>query len=160
MKKIIFFCFALSSIVSFSQDSNFWGNVRLGGTFGLSLGSNSTSVAVSPSAIYDFNEEFSIGASIGYLYNKSKSYSANVYSASVITLYRPIRTIEFSGELIQSYVNRTIGIIKDNYSYPSLNLGAAYVTGKIAFGVQYDVLHKEDKSIYSNPLSPFVRVFF
>lgn len=94
------------------------------------------------------------------MYNKSKSYSANVYSASVITLYRPIRTIEFSGELIQSYVNRTIGIIKDNYSYPSLNLGAAYVTGKIAFGVQYDVLHKEDKSIYSNPLSPFVRVFF
>jgi long-subunit fatty acid transport protein len=160
MKKIIFFCFVLSSIVSFSQDSNFWDNVRFGGTFGLSFGSNSTTIAVSPSAVYDFNEEFSIGASIGYLYNKSKSYSANIYSASIITLYRPIRTIEFSGELIQSYVNKTIGAIKDNYSYPSLNLGAAYVTGKISFGVQYDVLHKENKSIYSNPLSPFVRVFF
>lgn len=160
MKKIIILFLFLFSITTFSQESNFWSNTRFGGSFGFSFGSNTTTLSISPGAVYDFSEEFSIGGSIGYLYNKSSDYSANMYSASVITLYRPIPEIEFSGELLQSYVSKKIDNIKDNYSYPSLNIGAAYITGKVTFGVQYDVLYKEDKSIYANAFSPFIRVFF
>ncbi len=160
MKRIIPLCLFFCSISIFSQEDNFWDNVRFGGGFGFSFGSNATTLSISPSAVYDFSEEFSIGGSIGYLYNKSENYSANVYSASVITLYRPIRSVEFSGELLQSYVNKTAGSIEDNYSYPSLNIGAAYITGKITFGVQYDLLYKENKSIYANAFSPFIRVLF
>ena len=90
MKKIITLCIFLCSMFSFSQESSFFENVRLGGTFGFSFGSNSTTLSIAPSAVYDFNEELSIGGSIGYMYNKSKDYSANMYSASIITLYRPI----------------------------------------------------------------------
>ena len=150
----------LFSVTAFSQESNFWSNTRFGGSFGFSFGSNTTTLSISPSAVYDFSEEFSKGGSIGYLYNKSSDYSANMYSASVITLYRPIPEIEFSGELLQSYVSKKIDNIKNNYSYPSLNIGAAYITGKVTFGIQYDVLYKEDKSIYANAFSPFIRVFF
>ena len=160
MKKITLLCLLFYSISIFSQDSSFIDNVRLGGTFGFSFGSNNTTLAISPSAVYDFNEELSIGGSLGYLYNKSRNYSANVFSASIITLYRPIKQIEFSGELLQSYVNKTINSIKSNYSYPSLNIGAAYIAGKVTFGIQYDLLYKKDKSIYANAFSPFIRVFF
>ena len=160
MKKILLFCFLFCSITSFSQENNFWENVRVGGTFGFSFGNNITTLSISPSAVYDFNEEFSFGGSIGYSHNKSGDYSANMYTASVITMYRPIRQIEFSAELLQSYVSKTIGSSEDNYSYPSLNIGAAYITGKVTFGVQYDVLYKKDKSIYANAISPFIRVFF
>ena len=71
-----------------------------------------------------------------------------------------IRLFEFSAELLQSYVKKTIGSVKDNYTYPSLNIGAAYIIGKVTFGVQYDVLNKKDKSIYPHAFSPFIRVFF
>lgn len=160
MKKIIPFCIFLLSTTMFSQESSFTDNIRVGGTFGFSFGSNTTSLAIAPSAVYDFNEEFSIGGSIGYSYNKSDVYSANIYSSSVLMMFRPIREIEFSAELLQSYVRKTIGSVKDNYSYPSLNIGAAYITGKVTFGVQYDVLYKKDKSIYANAISPFIRIFF
>ena len=160
MKTLITFSIFFYSLFSFSQESSFWNNTRFGGSFGFSFGSNTTTLSISPGAIYDFSEEFSLGGSIGYLYNKSSDYSANMYSASVITLYRPIPEIEFSGELLQSYVSKKIGTIKDNYSYPSLNIGVAYITGKVTFGVQYDVLYEEDKSIYANAFSPFIRIFF
>ncbi|OCK42704.1 hypothetical protein BA195_07265 [Tenacibaculum soleae] len=160
MKTLITFSIFFYSLFSFSQESSFWNNTRFGGSFGFSFGSNTTTLSISPSAVYDFNEEFSLGGSIGYLYNKSSNYSANMYSASVITLYRPIPEIEFSGELLQSYVSKKIGTVKDNYSYPSLNIGVAYITGKVTFGVQYDVLYEEDKSIYANAFSPFIRIFF
>ncbi|CAM1347029.1 hypothetical protein [Tenacibaculum insulae] len=160
MKKLIILCLFLSSVSTFSQESSFWENTRFGGSFGFSFGNNTTTLSIAPGVIYDFSDEFSMGGNLGYLYNKSKGTSANMYSASVITLYRPIPQIEFSAELLQSYVRRKIGTIKDNYSYPSLNIGAAYITGKVTFGVQYDVLYKEDKSIYANALSPFIRVFF
>ena len=144
----------------FSQESSFTDNIRVGGTFGFSFGSNTTILSISPSAIYDFNEELSLGGSIGYLYNKSYNYSANMYTASIITLYRPIPEIEFSGELLQSYVNKTINNIENNYNYPSFYIGAAYISGKFTFGVQYDVIYKKDKSVYANAFSPFIRVFF
>ena len=156
---IILFLF-LFSINIFSQESAFWNNTRFGGSFGFSFGRNTTTLSISPSAVYDFNEEFSFGGSIGYLYNKSSNYSANMYSASVIALFRPIPQIEFSSELLQSYVSKKIGTVKDNYSYPSLNIGVAYITGKVTFGVQYDILYKEEKSIYANAFSPFIRIFF
>ncbi|MEX6625411.1 hypothetical protein PG913_07340 [Tenacibaculum pacificus] len=160
MKKIITLCLFLCSAFSFAQESNLLGNIRLGGSFGFSLGENSTTLSITPSLVYDFNEEFSIGGSIGYLHNKSKGYSSNVYSAGIITLYRPIPTIEFSGELLQSYVNKTIDKIKEKYGYPSLNIGAAYITGKVTLGIQYDVIYKKNRSINANAISPFIRVFF
>ncbi len=162
MKNLLTFCLLTLSISIFSQsnEDSFLSKVRFGGGFGFSFGSNNTSISVSPTAVYDFNEEFSIGATLGYLYNKRGDFNANVYSASVLTLYRPIRQIEFSAELMQSYVDRSFGTTNDTYSYPSLNVGAAYITGKVTFGVQYDLLYDETKSVNANGFTPFIRVLF
>lgn len=86
MRKIALFFVLLFAISSYSQESEFWKNFRLGGRFGLSFGNNTTSISVSPTVVYDFNEEFSMGASIGYLYNKTSNFNANVYSSSIIII--------------------------------------------------------------------------
>lgn len=160
MKQLLKILILTLSLSTFSQESNFWDDVRLGGGFGFSFGNNITTLSVSPTAVYDISEEFSMGASLGYLYNKSGDFNANVFSGSVLTLYRPINQIEFSGELQQSYVNRSFNSVKDTYSYPSLFIGAAYRTGKVSFGIQYDVLYEDGKSIYANAFTPFIRVLF
>jgi len=48
----------------------------------------------------------------------------------------------------------------DSYWYTALFLGAGYRTGNITFGIRYDVLYDENKSIYADPWIPFVRVYF
>jgi len=52
------------------NNSKFWNNVRFGGGFGLGFGSNNTTIAISPSAIYEFNETFALGLTTSYLYAK------------------------------------------------------------------------------------------
>ena len=166
MIKTICTFFLLVNCISFSQDaslnknkSNFWENVRIGGNLGLSFG-NITTVNVSPTAVYDFNEKFSLGASVGYIYNKNSDFRSNGYTASILSIYTPFQNIEFSGELEQLFVNQKIGSLKSSYNYPALYLGIAYTTRNVAIGGRFDVLYNDDESIYTSPFTPFVRVFF
>lgn len=160
MKRVLFISFLFCCASLIAQESNFWNNVRFGGGFGLGFGNNNTTIAISPSAVYDFNEQFSLGAGIGYLYNKQNSFSSNVYSGSIISLYNPMNEIQLSAEFEQLFVNRRSRSFKENYNYPALYLGAAYRTGHVSFGIRYDVLYNKDKSIFASPISPIVRIFF
>lgn len=147
-----------------AQDSNndFWGDVRFGGGFNVGLGSNYTTIAISPSAIYDFSDEFSTGFSLSYLYSKNKTFNttANVYGASIISLYNPFDGIQFSGEFEELNINLNNDFNQNSYWNPALYLGAAYRTGGISLGLRYDVLYKENKSIYSSALTPVFRIYF
>ena len=58
MKKFIFLLSLTFTITSFSQKSDFWKNVRYGGGFTMSFG-NQTTIGISPSAVYDFQNGFS-----------------------------------------------------------------------------------------------------
>ncbi|TYP99366.1 hypothetical protein C7447_102688 [Tenacibaculum adriaticum] len=162
MKKIftLLFLITFSTIVGQEKQSDFWENVRFGGGIGLGFGNNNTTIAVSPTAVYDFNEQFSLGVSLGYIYNKRGDYKSNVFSGSLLSLYRPYTNIEFSGEFEQLFVNQKFAIATDNYNYPALYLGAAYRTRNVSFGLRYDVLYNENKSIYTSAVSPIIRIFF
>lgn len=149
----------ISSMV-FSQKSDFLENVRFGGGLGLSFG-DVTTISVSPSAVYDFKNGFALGAGVNYAYIGAKNSSANIYGASLISLYDvPTVNIQLSGEFEQSFINRKAGTLKDSYSTPALYFGVAYrgLRG-MSFGFRYDVLHS-DKSIYSSAFSPIVRFYF
>ena len=117
MKKIII-PLLLIVAVSFSMNaqqnskSNFWQNVRFGGGLGLGFGNNSTTIAVSPTAIYDFNDSFSLGAGIGYQYAKRGNYKSNVFSASILSLYSPFNGAQLSAEFEQLFVNQKFGTLK------------------------------------------------
>ncbi|CAM1340857.1 hypothetical protein [Tenacibaculum amylolyticum] len=152
------------SYFSFSQDNDengFWDNVRYGGGLGVSFGNNTTNIAVLPSAIYDFNDQFSLGVNLGYQYAKRNDISSNVYSGGILSLFNPIPEIQLSAEFEQLFVNSTFNDIKDSYNYPALYIGSAYrVNEYFTVGIRYDVLYNSNQTIYASAFSPIVRVFF
>lgn len=158
--------------LSFSQDnlpnqkSDFWKHVRFGGGFGLSTGSNFFSATLAPNAIYQFNNQLGLGIGLNATYNRQKNaYKSTIFGGSVIGIYNPINEIQLSSEFEALNVNRKFegnlsNLEDDNYLYPALFLGAGYRTNNVTFGIRYDVLYDEDKSIYANAWMPFVRVLF
>ena len=150
---------------STSTNSDFWNHVRFGGGIGLSFGDGYFSGTVAPSAIYQFDDKFSLGLGLSGSYYKRKNlYKSTVFGGSVIGLFNPIREIQLSSEFEQLNVNRkfenNLNLEDDNYWYPALFLGAGYRSGNFTVGVRYDVLYDEDKSIYADPWMPFIRVYF
>lgn len=147
-----------------TQKSEFWSHVRFGGGIGLGFANGYTNVSLSPTAIYQFNDQFALGVGLNGTYSKRKNYfSATVIGGSLISLYNPIDVLQFSAEFEHnnvSYKSETTNF-KDNYSYPALYIGVGYTIGNFgAAGVKYDVLYDDTKSIYGSAFVPFFRVFF
>ncbi len=145
--------------------SDFWNRVHYGGGLGLGFTNGGFNGSVSPSAIYQVNEQFATGISLNFNYAKYNDDKLLAYGGSVLTLFNPLPFLQLSGELEQLRINRTfsnLGFsdIEDNYWSPALFLGLGYRNQNITFGVRYDVLYDDDKSIYANAWMPFVRVYF
>jgi len=174
MRKIIFLSCFFISIATFAQDevtqpddeilqvpqTSFWDNVRFGGGLGLAFGTDQTTIEISPSAIYDFENGFALGISFGYLYSKINDFKSNVFSPGLVALYNPAQEIQISAEFEQLFVNQKFGSLSDTFDYPALYLGVAYRTGWAAFGIRYDVLFDERDSIFTSAWSPIVRIYF
>ncbi len=153
-----------------SQDQNFWSNVRFGGNLGIGFSNDTFSAILAPAAIYEFNPWFSAGFGLNFGYSSfdndrfNEEGSSTNYGASIITLFNPIPEFQFSAEFEQMGVSRRFEVpgetFKDNYWYPALFVGAGYRTGFVSFGIRYDLLFDDDKSIYGSAYAPFVRVFF
>ncbi|MDV7139922.1 alpha-ketoglutarate decarboxylase [Maribacter sp. TH_r10] len=166
MKHYIFTLLLLIGISCFGQGSsnNFWDNVRFGGGIGIGFTNGSFNGSISPSAIYQVNEQFAAGTSLNFNYAKFNDDKLFAYGGSILTLYNPIPNIQLSAELEQLRINRTYaldgGNREDNYWSPALFLGLGYSNQNVTFGLRYDVLYDDNKSIYANALMPFVRVYF
>ena len=161
MKKIFFTLILITSLTSYSQRGNFWDNVRYGGGFTLGFGNNQTTIGISPSAIYDFDNGFALGAGVGYLFSEINDFSTSVYSTSIISLYQTEFDIQFSGEFDYYFAKQsTFNGGSINTNFPALHLGIAYNQGRFAFGIRYDVLYDENKSVFASPISPVVRFYF
>lgn len=163
MKKIGFICLLLITSISYAQiDSKpkFWDNVRFGGGIGLGFGNNNTTIAISPSAIYTFDDTFALGLTTSYLYNKNFDLNTNVFGAGLIGLYNPLNVIQLSAEFEQSFARQKLGMEKYNFDFPALYLGIAYRSGWFAGGLRYDVLYDSNRSVYATAFSPIVRFYF
>ena len=152
---------------TYKQDqSDFWEHVRFGGGLGLSFGDGFFSGTVAPSAIYQFNNQFSAGIGLNATFSKRKDvFNSTVLGGSVLALFNPINEIQLSSEFEQLNVNRNfddhfVTNADENYWYPALFLGAGYRTGNVIVGIRYDVLYDEDDSIYADPWMPFFRFYF
>ncbi|RSK39990.1 alpha-ketoglutarate decarboxylase [Mangrovimonas spongiae] len=161
----LLFCFSLFSANAQEHSSNFWQHVRFGGGIGLSFGDGFFSGTLAPSAIYQFNHQFSLGIGLNGTYNSRKDYyKSTILGGSVIGLYHPIQELQISTEFEELNVSRNwennLNIKDENYWYPALFVGAGYRTRNVTVGIRYDVLYDEDKSIYADPWMPFVRVYF
>ncbi|WP_347373815.1 alpha-ketoglutarate decarboxylase [Aequorivita sp. Q41] len=161
---ILFIC----SNNSYSQQkqNEFWQQVRFGGGIGLSFGDGFFSGTLAPSAIYEFNEQFSAGIALNGTYASLKNdTNATILGGSVLALYNVIPEIQLSAEFEELNVNRKYTLlgapdITTNYWYPALFLGAGFRSNNFTIGLRYDVLYDEEESIYASPFAPFVRVYF
>ncbi|NOQ91978.1 MAG: alpha-ketoglutarate decarboxylase, partial [Flavobacteriaceae bacterium] len=48
----------------------------------------------------------------------------------------------------------------DSYFNNAIYLGASFVSGHFSFGVRYDVLYDEGRSVYGDAWTPFIGVYF
>jgi len=165
----IAFCLFTSYLMAqentYNHKSDFWDHVRFGGGIGLSFQNNYFSGTLSPSAIYQFNQQFALGVGLSGTYNSRKDYyKSTILGGSIIGLFNPIREIQISAELEENNVNinwdNRTGLTNENYWYTSLFLGAGYRTKHVTVGIRYDVLYDKEKSTYTDPWMPFIRVYF
>jgi long-subunit fatty acid transport protein len=141
----------------------FWNNVQFGGGVGLGLNNGTTTISLSPSAIYNCNEFISLGLGVQYSYLKQKSdYTSNWYGGSIIGLLNPLEQIQLSAELEQLRVNVAYANPDSSAHFwnTGLFLGAGLRNKNVTFGARYNVFHQENKTIYGEAFMPFVRVFF
>ena len=158
----LMFGFSYSQEQTQKKKSDFWDHVRFGGGVGLNFGDGYFSGTLAPSAIYQFDDKFSLGLGLSGSYYKRKNlYKSTVLGGSIIGLFNPIREIQLSSEFEQLHVNRDFDQgTNDKYWYPALFLGAGNRSGNFTIGIRYDVLYDENKSIYADPWMPFMRVYF
>ncbi len=159
--------FSISSQVTTppKATNDFWDKVQLGGGFGLNIGSGFTDITIAPSAIYNFNQYVSLGIGLQGSYVSSKeNYRATILGGSLISLFNPIDEIQLSVELEEMNVTTKYQLVgndvKTNFWNTGLYLGAGYRAENVTIGARYNVLFDKDKSVYSNALMPFVRVYF
>lgn len=169
LKKLFLGIFLIGgSCLLFGQNpaagSRFWDNVRFGGGLGLSFTNGGFNGSISPSAIYQFNDQIAVGTSLSFNYAKFNENKFLAYGGSVLSLFNPIPQIQLSGEFEALRINRTLSTntvtFEDNYWLPALYFGAGYSTANVTVGLRYDVLFNENKSIYPSALLPFIRVYF
>jgi len=144
--------------------SEFWSNVRFGGGIGLSFSNSYTNISISPSGIYQFNDQFALGVGlIGNYSSRKNDFDATILGASIISIFKPIYEVQLSAEFEQNNINYNDKIYhtSTNYWSPALFLGAGYSIGDFAaIGMRYDILYNERKSVYGTAFIPFIRVFF
>lgn len=160
---IALFSFQFSSAQN--QKSDFWDHMAYGGSIGLNFGDGFFSGTLAPSAIYQFDRQFALGLGLNFTYNSQKNfYDSTVLGGSIIGLYNVIPQIQISAEFEQLNIDRNydarLGLNNENYWLPALYLGAGFRSGNVSFGIRYDVLYDENRSIYADPWAPFVRFYF
>jgi len=137
--------------------------IQIGGGIGLNFGSGFTDVTLAPSAIYNFNQYFAAGVGIQGSYVRVKNYyESYLYGGSLIALLSPIEQIQLSAELEQLRVNTNFSGFEpdDNFWNTALYIGGGYRAQNVTVGIRYNVLYKENRSVYSEPFMPFVRIYF
>jgi hypothetical protein len=172
-KTVFLLVFLMSSAAFHAQGQDlpkaktgaFWENVQFGGGLGLSISNDYTDILIAPSAIYNFNDRFGLGAGLQYSNLKQKDYySSNVYGGSLIGLFDPIEEIQLSLELEEANVHNKYddlgGNLKTTFWNTALYLGAGYRQDNVTIGGRVNVLFDKDRDVYGSAFMPFVRVLF
>ena len=161
----IFTKFSVAQTTS-STRNDFWRNVQFGGGIGLNFGDGFFSGALAPAALYRINPYVSAGVGLNFQYSSQRDvFKSTVLGGSIIGLFNPLHEIQLSTEFEQLHVSRDfddefVANADDDYWYPALFLGAGYRSGNVTFGIRYDVLFNEEKSIQNQAWMPFVRFWF
>ncbi|QRR02519.1 hypothetical protein [Dyadobacter sandarakinus] len=142
--------------------------VRLGGSFGLSLGTV-TNVNLSPMAGYELTEKLVAGVGLTGMYYKSRYFGVNqfYYGGRAFLMYSVVPMVNLIGELEAMNVETDTFTKYDVRKWlASPMLGAAYsqpVGGKfikaVHFTVLYNFNYNNQLDDYGNNISPYASPF-
>lgn len=147
------------------QNSNqyfesYWG---FGGSLGFSFWSDGTDILIAPKAFYNISPILKTGFGLTYIYSDYEtnfsSYKNNSFGGSLFFAVRPINFIQISAEYegLQTYRS---GTFDDEYWNNSIYLGLSLISGRVSFGLRYDVLYDNQKSPYSSAVNPVIGFYF
>ncbi len=137
--------------------------------FGVGFGLNfigGTNISLAPNITYKVSNKVGIGVGIQGSYSAIKDLqNTTTIGGNVLGLYSPVKQIttliEFAELHVSTNTDTTEGEINETYWDSALFLGAGYnITDKISIGAKYNVLYKEDESVYTSPVIPFVNISF
>lgn len=166
MKRFVFLIIILISIPAYSQlgVGAGLGKWRVGGGMGLNFGNNNYfALSINPNIGYMITSMFEGGITLGYQYSSWKDSKSNLFSGGPYLNFYPIQKLFLRGHYEYFTGNSKIKGVSDSFNYDesALWLGGGYRTGgKVSFytGIMYNVLWKEDKSMFSNGLQPIIGV--
>ena len=173
MKNLFCFCLILLSLSALCQKSDLQENQpskwRVGGGVGLGFGSNNYfGFAISPFVGYEITPQLEAGVTAGYQYSKWSDAKQNVFNAGPYLNYYPIPSLftrihyeYYTGA--HQYDYEFGGSNKYNFDESALWMGAGYRNiGKVQCyaGLMYNVLYKEESSLFSSGLRPILGVSF
>ena len=171
MKKLLLFIISLtlSSTIyaQINQNQPLNNNWRFGGGLGLSFGNNGYfGFNVSPSVGYMIANNLELGATAGYQYAKDDYAKLNLFNAGPYVNFFPVENLFLRANYMyytgkQKYNERYNYNYETNLDESALWLGAGYQSsGPVRFqaGVMYNVLYKENESIFSSGFQPFMGV--
>jgi len=145
-----------------------------GGNLGLSFWNGGTDIFIAPKAYYHLSPQFITGIGVTYIYSDGEywtneiggsryfNYHSNSFGGSASVLYRPIPFLQFSAEYegLQTEWRGGENFNDESYFNNAIYLGASFVSGHFSFGVRYDVLYDENKSVYGSDWTPFIGIYF
>jgi hypothetical protein len=145
----------------------FLDRVRLGGSFGLGLGSI-TNIDVSPMAGLQLTEKMTIGAGITYQYIRYNLYgiktSTSTYGARAFMFYNIFDGFNVNGELeslSREYFNNTNNT-NNRTMLNSVLMGGSYsqsIGGRFVRSVNMMVLYNFSYNNHMNPTNPFENIY-
>ena len=142
-----------------------------GGNIGMSFWNGGTDIFLAPKAYYHLSPKFITGVGVTYIYSDGEyltnsigglkyiNYHSNSFGGGISALYRPIPFLQFSAEY-EGLQTEWRGAYADSYWNNAIYLGASFITGNFSFGVRYDVLYDNDKSVYGDAWTPFIGFYF
>lgn len=137
--------------------------------FGCGVGVNfvgGTNLSLSPNATYSLSKSVSVGGGIQASYAALKNIqNTTTFGLNLLGNYNPIKqiltTLEFAQLKVNSTNETTPEKITRNFWESILFIGAGYnINSKISIGAKYNMLYKEEKSVYTSAIVPFVNIGF
>lgn len=163
---LLFFCL-FAGILSAQNENNKW---TFGGSAGIMGGFGDQSnfgVSLTPRAGYKASEQLELGMTAGYNLQNSRFFSSTIFGIGPFANYYFGRNF-FLGAQFQGYIitqkikaeNRRIGTHE-----PALFIGGGYMqqVGNrtfMQFGAQYNVLWRENSSVFSTGFAPQIGVVY
>lgn len=137
--------------------------------FGCGFGLNfvgGTNISLSPNLMYAVSYKVAFGVGIQGSYAAIKNLqNTTMFGANVLMLYSPVQKIstllEFAQLRVSTKTESVTPKTTNRYWDSALFAGLGFnITNKISIGAKYNFLYKEDESVYTSAVIPFVNITF